>query len=81
MGATHAFVYLSQQFLSFFRADALQFHIIGPPSVQSVIDKLIHTGPKGYFFSFVLVTRKLSGLEEADNVPCQSWSLGLGNED
>ena len=72
---------LSQQFLSFFPADTLQFHTIGPPSIQSVIDKLIHTGPPGFFFSFILVTGKLSGLEEVDNVPCPSWSLGLGNED
>ena len=42
---------------------------------------MIHTGPLGYFFSFILVAGKLSGLEEVDNVPCPSWSLGLGNKD
>ena len=74
-------MYLSQQFLSFFPADTLQFHTVGPPSVQSVIDKLIHTGPPAYSFSFILVTGKFSSLEEVDYVPCPSWSLGLGNED
>ena len=74
-------MYLSQQFLSFFPADTLQFHTVGPPSVQSVIDKLIHIGRSVYFFSFIMVAGKLSGLEEVDNVPCPSWSLGLGNED
>ena len=74
-------MYLSQLFLSFLPEDTLQFHTIGPPSVQSVIDKLIHTGPPGYSFSFVLIAGKLSGLEEADNVPCPSWSLGLDNKD
>ena len=81
MGAAHAFVYFLQQFLSFFPADALQFHTVGPLSVQSVIDKLIHTGPPGYFLSFILVLGKLANLEEVDYVPCPSWSLGLGNED
>ena len=54
---------------------------IGPSSVQSVIDKLVHTGPLGYSSSFVLVAGKLFGLEEVDNVPCPSWSLGLGDKD
>ena len=81
MGATHSFVYLSQQFLSILPVDTLQFHTIGPSSVQSVIDKLIHTGPPGYFLSFILVAGKFSGLEEADVVPCPSWILGLGKED
>ena len=72
---------LSQQFLSFFPADALQLNTVGPSSVQSVIDKLIHTGPPGYSFGLILVTREFSGLEEVDYVPCPSWSLGLGNED
>ena len=81
MGAAHSFVNLRQQFLSFFPADTLQFHTIGTSSIQSVIDKLIHSGPPGYLFSFILVAGKLSGLEEVDNVPCPSWSLGLGNKD
>ena len=72
---------LSQQFLSILLANALQFHTIGPPFVQSVIDKLIHTGPPGYFLSIIWVAGEFSGLEEADDVPCPSWSLGLGNED
>ena len=72
---------LSRQFLSILPADTLQFHTVGPPSVQSVIDKLIHTGPPDYSFSFILVAGKLSGLEEVDNVPCPSWIMGLGNED
>ena len=59
----------------------LQFHTVGPPSVQSVIEKLIHTGPPGYSFSLILVVGKLSGLEEVDNVPCRSLILWLGNED
>ena len=80
MGAAHSFVYLSHHFLSFFPADTLQFHTVGPSSVQSVIDKLIHTGP-GYFLSFILVAGKLSGVEEVEDVPCPSWSLGLGNKD
>ena len=74
-------MYLSQQFLSFFPADTLQFHTVGPPSVQSVIDKLIHTGPKGYSFSFILLIGEFSSLEVMDYVPCPSWSLGLGNKD
>ena len=74
-------MYLSKQFISFFPADALQFHTVGPPSVQSVIDKLIHTGPPGYSFSLILVIGEFSSLEEVDYVPFPSWSLGLGNED
>ena len=27
------------------------------------------------------IAREFSGLEEVDNVPCPSWSLGLSNED
>ena len=72
---------LNQQFLSIFLADSLQCHTIGPPSVQSVIDKLIHTGPPGYFLSYILVAGEFYGLEEADDVPCLGWSLGLDNKD
>ena len=72
---------LSQKFLSILPADTLQFHTVGPSYVQSAIDKLIHTGPPGYFLTFILVAGKFFGLEEADDVPCPSWSLGLGNED
>ena len=71
----------AQQFLSFFPADALQFHTVGPPSVQCVVNELIHTGPPGYSFSLILVIGEFSGLEEVDYVPCPSWSLGLGNKD
>ena len=81
VGATHAFVYFCQQFLSFLSVDALQFHTVGPPSVQSVIDKLVHTGPPGYSFILILVIGEFFGLEKVDYVPCPSWSLRLGNED
>ena len=81
MGAAHAFVYLSQQFVSFFPTDALQFHTVGPPSVQDVVDELVQGGPAGYSFRFFLLFGKLSSLEEMDYVPYPSWSLGLDNED
>ena len=81
MGTADSSVNLSQQLLSFFPVDTLQFHIVGPPSIQSVVDKLIHTGPPGYSFSFILVAGEFSGLEEVDNVPCPGGSLMLGNDD
>ena len=78
---TYASMYLCQQLLSVFPVNTLQFHTVGPPYVQSVIDKLVQTGPPVYSFSFILVIGEFSSLEKVDYVPCPSWSLGHGNKD
>ena len=57
------------------------FTPVGPSFVQSVVDKLIHTSPPGYFFSFFLLFGMFSSLEVMDYVSCPSWSLRLNNKD
>ena len=66
--------------LCFFLQNAGVIEGFAPPVfVLAVL--LISRLTTGYLFGFILVAGKLSGLEKVDNVPCPSWSLGLGNED